>query len=603
MNTQDPNKTQLAGSAAGAPRADAPGDATRLMTPDPTRVPAPGEAPSPPRVPAPPAVDLGATVLSAPEAEATVLSSEARTRVVGAPATTVVPAAPATTVVPSVPTTVLDRDDAPAVDGIDVMGGPYASPVDLSDLTSAKPMVDLESPVKSTRKKGMPVWGVALIVLAVLLGMGGVGFYTYSQELWGGKTVPAVVGVGQEAATKRLEDAGFKVSVNTEAADSNIGLVLACTPEPGTRAETSGGATITVAVARTIPQVKGLQMTDAKKALNDLGAVNIRIQSVNSDAEAGTVVEVTPSEGSEFKSTDEVVLSVATPYVVPDVVGLTADAAKTAVEKAGLTAKVTYVQSDAAHNYVVGCSPDAGTQASAGETVELNVSSPYPDKVTSLAAYLSSSSKDIAAYLSSEKYSLAYGATLSNGDANAVYKGQSGDTIAFTPNPETGAVSGASTTDVLAAGAPVGGVRYVYAANAAPSGATAETVAGVQAVMADCGLTGLKQTCTADDLAALGHEAQGRHFICAYGETTDCSWVVLIGGAQGTTNVVAMAVPRSHFSALDLSAYNGNPAGYVAYIGLYDDSSVVKKEAPKDETATVDESSEEANANAVAHAG
>lgn len=583
MSNQDPNKTQLAGQVGGKrPLSAASGEATRLMTPDPARVPAP------------PAVDPEATVLSAPEAEATVLTSEARTRVVGAPPTTVVPAAP---------TTALGRDDAPAPDGIDAVGSPYASPMDLSELTTARPVVGLESPVKSTRKKGMPVWGVALLVVLVLLGLAGAGLYTYSQELWGGKTVPAVVGVGQDAATKRLEEAGFKVSVQAEAADSNIGLVLACTPEPGTRAETSGGAIITVAVARTIPQVKGLQMTEAQKALNSAGAVNIRIQSVNSDADAGTVVDVSPSEGSEFKSADGVVLSVATPYVVPSVVGLTADAAKAAVEKAGLSAKVTYVQSDAARNYVVGCSPEPGTQASAGEAVELQVSSPYPEKVTSLADYLSASSKDIATYLGGEKYTLAYGATLSNGDANAVYKGQSGDVIAFTPNPETGAVSGSSTTDVLAAGAPIGGVRYVYAANAAPAGATAETVAGVQAVMSDCGFTGLKQTCTADDLAALGHEAQGRHFICAYGETSDCSWVVLIGGAQGVTNVVAMAFPKTHFSALDLSAYNSNPAVYVAFIGLYDDTSVVKKEAPKDEEATIDESSEEANANAVAHAG
>ncbi len=540
----------------------------------------------------------GATQLmggaTAADGGSTQLMADARTRPTAAPATTVAPAAP---------TASLPRDAAPAVDGIDAIGGPYASPVDPSDLTTAHRPVDLESPVKSTRKKSMPVWGVALIVAFALLVLGGIGLYTYSQELWGGKTVPAVVGVGQEAATKRLEDAGFKVSVQTEAADSNIGLVLSCTPEPGTRAEASAGATITVAVARTIPQVKGTQMADAQKALNDLGAVNIRIQSVNSDAGAGTVVDVSPAEGSEFKSTDEVVLSVATPYVVPNVTGLTADAAKAAVEKAGLTAKVTYVQSDAAPNYVVGCSPEAGVQATAGETVELQVSSPYPDAVTSLSAYLSASSKDIAAYLSSEKYTLAYGATLSNGDANAVYKGQSGDTIAFTPNPETGAVSGSSTTDVLAAGAPIGGVRYVYASGAAPAGATSETVAGVQAVMEDCGLTGLKQTCTADDLAALGHEAQGRHFICAYGEGSDCSWVVLIGGAQGATNVVAMGFPRTHFSALDLTAYNSNPAVYVAFIGLYDDSSIVKREAPKDDAATIDESSEEANANAVAHAG
>lgn len=576
MNTNDPDKTRLAGGAdPGAtrrvsrdavPAIDDPGATRRAVPmvdagdPDATRRAAPGDA----------------TVVSA--APTSQIGSAPTTRLAGEPATTVIPGA------------------APAVqpvDGIDALDNPYASPVDLSDLTSVRRPVDLQSPVRSTKKKGMPVWGVLIFVVIVLFGLGAAAWYTYDQELWGGKTVPLVVGLDEATATSKLEAAGFTVEVSRQPADEAIGTVTACTPDPGKRSETTQ-ATLTVARARTVPQVTGLAQEDAQKALLDEGATNIRIQSVNSDAASGTVVEVSPAEGSEFKSGDEIVLCVATPYVVPSVVGLTADAAKAAVEKAGLSANVTYVKSDAAHNTVVSCSPEAGTQASEGDVVELQVSSPYPDEVTDLAAYFGAASKEIAAYLDEEEYALVYGSTLFNGDAHAVYRGQDGDMITFSPNPETGSYAGDKTDDVLGSGAPISGVRYVFAAGSAPSGGTSETTAGVKAVMDACGFTGLKETVTEKDLAGLGVLAQsqgggtagssqaqasgqsqaqtdGHHFICGYGETDQYSWAVVIGGPQGTTNVVALLCPRSHFAnGVDLSAYDNSPAKYIGYVSIYD---------------------------------
>ena len=408
--------------------------------------------------------------------------------------------------------------------------------------------------------------------------MGAGAWCTYEHEYWGGHTVPLVVGLDQQTATERLEDAGFKVTVVESAADDGIGTVLACDPEPGKRAETKGGATITVAVARTIPQVTGQPMEGAQQALLAAGAVNIHIQPVNSDAAAGTVVSVEPAEGTEFKSTDEIILSVATPYVVPSVVGKNVDEAKAAIEKAGLTAHVNFVKSEKPHNEVIETSPAAGTQASEGDTVELQVSSPYPDAVESLAQYFSCTSSEVAKYMEDEKYALTYGSTFSNGDAHAVYTGADGNMITFTANPEVGSYAGNKSDDVLAAGAPISGVRYVYAPGAAPQGALSESADGARAVMNACGFTGLKETCTASDLEGLGYAADGRHFICAFGEDWQSSWAVLIGGPEGQTNVVAMAFLKSRYSgAVDLSQFGNSPAKLIAYANLYDASVVSQK--------------------------
>ena len=240
-----------------------------------------------------------------------------------------------------------------------------------------------------------------------------------------------------------------------------------------------------------------------------------------------------------------------------------------------------YIKSDKPHNEVVSCSPEAGTQAQEGDVVELKVSSPFPESPDKLAEYLDATSKEVATYLGNEKYALTYGATFSNGDAHAVYTGAAGDMITFTANPEVGSYAGDKTDDVLAAGAPISGVRYVFAQGSAPAGADAETVAAVKAVMQECGFTGLKESCSAADLEKLGFAAEGRHFICAYGEAQGYSWAVLIGGKQaGQVNVVAMTFLKGRFSGgIDLAPYGNSPAKFIAYAGLYNENAVVQKEA------------------------
>lgn len=557
MSSEDLDKTVLVGPDASPDGADADPDATVLAEP-------PADA------------DPDATVLADapaevadpdPDPDATQLADAAATRFNLAPGTHKLESLP-TIVLPEIDPA--DPDDVIASDGIDALDDPYFSPAVPEDLTEAHAPVQIESPVQSLpeRKKRMPKWAVALLVLVLLGAAGGAAWYTYQQEYWGGRTVPQVVGLSEEDARMALEAAGFTVEASYQLADDGFGNVIACSLTAGERVDPSEGATITVAAQRMVPQVVGQDKDAARQALLDAGAQNVVFAYVNSDAPDGTVVAVDPAEGSPFVSADTITLSVAEPYVVPEVMGLTADAAKAAVEKAGLTAKITYVESDQPHNTVVAVSPEAGTQTSEGAEVELSISSPYPSDPFHLLQYFDCTSREAATFLGQESYALAFGGTHSNGDANASYTSPAGDVLTFTDKPEAPA-AGSGADDVLANGATIGGVRLAFSAASVPAGGTAETEAGVRAVMEACGFSTLKELATQDDLIA-PEPADGKHFICGYGEDGDWSWAVVIGGTDESSQVIALACPKNRFNGgVNLSSFGGYAADYIAYTSLF----------------------------------
>ena len=557
MSSEDLDKTVLAGPDATPDGADADPDATVLAEP-------------------PAAADPDATVLADAPAEVADPDSDPDATQLADAAATRLNLAPGTHKLESLPTIVLpeidpaDSDDVIASDGIDALDDPYFSPAVPEDLTEAHAPVQIESPVQSLpeRKKRMPKWAVALLVLVLLGAAGGAAWYTYQQEYWGGRTVPQVVGLSEEDAKTALSAAGFSVEVDYQLADSDLGTVLSCSLNAGDRVDPSTTATITVAAERTIPQVVGQDKDAARQALLDAGAQNVVLTYVNSNAADGTVVSVDPAEGQPFVSTDTITLSVAEPYVVPTVTGMNVDAAKAAIEKAGLTAKVTYVESDEAHNTVISSNPEAGTQTNEGAEVELTVSSPYPSDPFYLAQYFDCSAREVATYLGEKNFQLAFGTTFSNGDANASYTSPAGDVLTFTDKPEAPA-SGSGTTDVLANGATIGGVRLAFSPASVPEGGASETESGLRAVMAACGFTTLKDTCTQADIAA-PESADGKHFICGYGEDGDCAWAVIIGGSDSSTQVVALACPKNRFNGgVNLSSFGDAAADYIAYTSLF----------------------------------
>ena len=490
---------------------------------------------------------------------------------------------------------------AEAGDGIDALGDPYFSPVVPNDLTEARVPVSIPSPVQSLpeRKRRLPRWAVALIVVVLLACAGGVAYYTYDQELWGGKTIPRVVGLTQEEATRALESLGFAVSVEPVAADDGFGVVLACSPSEGQRVDPADGATISVASQRTIPQIVGMDVESAHQALLDAGAENVTLSYQNSDQPAGTVLAVSPEEGSAFVSSDPITVTVARAFTVPALEGMPLSDAQAQLEAGGLTSSVIYVESDAEKNTVVSLDPPAGTEVAAGATITLAVATPMPSEPYDLMGYLEAAPQALSAYLADAGYTLDYGEIYaSGGNAHVAYTGASGDLIQITNEPETAHYAGGSQADVLARGAGVGGVRYAFSAETLPEGGATESESGIRAVMEACGLEGLLDTCTESDIvapipetepqeptepedladeggagednAAAGESTEpAHHFICGYGRQGDYTWAVIIGGYEGSTRVVALAAPTEHFSSVDLSSFGGSVCDYIAYIDQY----------------------------------
>ena len=527
--------------------------------------------------------DLGATVPAEPVAPTSPAAEPAPTAHDAArdpDATRRADAAPTRAMVPdNLPTIVIPSErpatEAIPADGIDAMGDPYYAPVSPQDLTSAKAPVSIPSPVQSLpeRKRRLPVWAIVLVVVVLLAAAGGAAWYTYDQEVWGGKTVPTVVGLSVEDATRALEGLGFGVEVEEVSADDGIGTVLSSDPAEGERVDPAAGITLEVAAQRTIPQVVGSPVDEAQAALSAAGATNVSLTYQNSEQPSGTVLAVDPDEGEAFVSTDQITLTVARAFTVPDVRGMALEDAQTTLEAGGLTSSVAYVRSDAERGTVVETSPGFGSEVAAGSSVELSVATPLPGAPHDLLAYFDAVPEALSDYLADEGFSLDYGEVYaSGGNAHAAYTGAEGDLLQITNEPETAHYAGESTADVLATGAAVGGVRYSFSTSTLPAGGALETEDGVRAVMAACGLDGLLDTCTAEDVTlpeGAPDDAGAHHFICGYGTQGDYTWAVIIGGYEGSTSVTALVAPTAHFSEVDLTPYGGSVCDYIAYIDQY----------------------------------
>ena len=258
----------------------------------------------------------------------------------------------------------------------------------------------------NSRSKLRPL--LALLLVVLVLGGGG-GVLTYGMELWGGKTVPNVVGEKQTDAEREITDKGLKVRMEAEPADDAIGKVLSQSPEGGVRIDEGSEVTIVVAANRTIPEVVGLSEEEARAKLQEAGAERIETEVVSSGEEEGTVLEVSPGAGEPFVSRSIVTLTVAGPYIVPDVVGKKEGDAVDAVKAEGLTPEVSYITSDKTVRTVVETSPAAGEAVGEGSTVQLKVSSPFPTDPMHLAEFFGHSSQDVDTYLQKQGLGLRPG--------------------------------------------------------------------------------------------------------------------------------------------------------------------------------------------------
>ncbi len=231
-----------------------------------------------------------------------------------------------------------------------------------------------------------------IIALVFLLAAAGIAFATYFFEMWGGKSVPDVVGQSQENATYTLESKGFEVRPEFVKSDDVAGIVLLTDPAVGSRAEEGAEVVIHISTSRIVPELLGKNQDEANALLHEQGFDNYAFMPVKSNEPEGTVLGMNVTAGERALSTTPIEVEVAVPFVVPEVKGLPEDQAIAKLEAEGyvVTVRPHYTEEEK-EGLAASTEPAAGTNYNSGETVTLYVTKSRGSELTSLTwSYLTS---------------------------------------------------------------------------------------------------------------------------------------------------------------------------------------------------------------------
>jgi eukaryotic-like serine/threonine-protein kinase len=248
-------------------------------------------------------------------------------------------------------------------------------------VVAVPPPTDEEEP---RRRTGLVVL-VSLLVLALVAGAV-FAIYRLNNPAVRDVAVPDVLTYTESQARSRITDAGFALRVEHDnGAESTKGTVVA--QDPAGRSQAPSGSTVTVTVndgpeSAAIPTgLVGEDKDDVEKTLRDAGFTNVDTNAASTEdtsAKEGEVLSVSPDEGTTTPLADRVTVTYATgKSAVPDVTGFPQAAAEKALKDAGFRkVSVSRQVSSQTPDTVVSQKPDAGSEASRGDTVKLVVAAP-----------------------------------------------------------------------------------------------------------------------------------------------------------------------------------------------------------------------------------
>lgn len=215
---------------------------------------------------------------------------------------------------------------------------------------------------------------------------------------------------------------GFKVEQTDpeNSADYEEGKICNQEPEPGKVVKTKRTITVTVSLGPVmvdIEDVKGKTYEMAKKVLEKQGFGIIQQLEYSEDVEEGLVIRTDPEAGTSYAQGKSVKIIVSNGKmsvnsIMPSVVGMTKEAAKNALEAAGITtATFVDVDSTADEGKVISQTPSEKTVVGADTAVKISVSTgkaPTYDVTLNVAIPTGySGDREFAAYYNGEKIKTA----------------------------------------------------------------------------------------------------------------------------------------------------------------------------------------------------
>ena len=191
--------------------------------------------------------------------------------------------------------------------------------------------------------------------------------------------IPDVAGLTEEEARKRLENAGFQVTVQ-QRFSKTVPRGQAIGTEPAAGTQFSTGQPVTLLISRgvntvTIPDVVGLDDQAALAELSNAGLSGALVQRESTEAQ-GQVLSQSPAAGKRVQRGSQVTIFASTGAItVPAVVGQTRKAAVTALKRAGFAVAVTEEETTdpAEIGVVISEFPPAGSRGQRGDTVTITV--------------------------------------------------------------------------------------------------------------------------------------------------------------------------------------------------------------------------------------
>ena len=210
-----------------------------------------------------------------------------------------------------------------------------------------------------------------------------------SQEESGMLEVPDVKGLTFEEAQAELNEKGLGIKNAGSSASEQYeaGQIISQTPDALTKAEEHTTIEVIVSSGKgevSVPSVTGMDETTAYNTLSNAGFTPVKDYAYNGDVAQGNVIEQSPAAGSLGKSGDSVKIVIsrgteqegAATVAVPSVLGLTEDAARAAIQNAGLTVgNITSGNSDTvASGQIISQSPAADAAVDPNTAVDFVVS-------------------------------------------------------------------------------------------------------------------------------------------------------------------------------------------------------------------------------------
>lgn len=240
------------------------------------------------------------------------------------------------------------------------------------------------------------IWLLVIAVLALALGFGGwwMGSGRYT-------AVPSIDGLTKDTAVTALQDAGLSPDVQGQYSDAQpIDTVIGTDPASGSRVTKGSTVALLTSLGRpTVPPIPaggdvsalGAQLADRTLVAVDGG------DTFSSKIPIGGVAALDPAPGTEVAvgSSVKVITSKGSPPVdIPDVKGMSENAARAALDKVGISVSTTRTTFDDAveGGSVIGTDPAVGSSVNAGTSVVLLISDSV--KVPSLIGRSVSSARE-----------------------------------------------------------------------------------------------------------------------------------------------------------------------------------------------------------------